>query len=96
MLDDAIPVLQSKTKQDYSVEVILVDDGSKDATCAEYAKYVKSKLHLSPNITFKLLKLPQNCGKGRAVSEVQEMDAKSKANLINSFPFSVGILGSSW
>jgi glycosyltransferase involved in cell wall biosynthesis len=71
MLDDAIPVLQCKAtnNESFSVEVILVDDGSKDATCAEYAKYVKSKLHLS-NISFKLLKLPQNCGKGRAVSEV--------------------------
>ncbi len=72
MLDDAVPVLEGKAPADksFSAEIILVDDGSKDDTCSEYVKYVKSSKHNLPRIHFKLLKLANNCGKGRAVSEV--------------------------
>lgn len=76
MLDDAVPVLQRKaeTESSFTAEVILVDDGSKDDTCAQYTKYVSDTAATGKTglekITFKLLKLPRNCGKGRAVSEV--------------------------
>lgn len=72
MLDDVLAVLKSKTSsdQEYNCEVILVDDGSKDKTVEEYKKIVLSFDRIQ-RIDFKLMRIDNNSGKGRAVSEVK-------------------------
>ena len=71
MLDDVLIVLKSKISSDesYNCEVILVDDGSKDKTIEEYKKLVSSYDQIQ-SIDFKLIRMENNSGKGRAVSEV--------------------------
>lgn len=71
MLRDASRVLKAKVRfeNNYRGEIILVDDGSKDATVDEYKRIVSS-ISPIPGIDFKLIKLGTNSGKGRAVSEV--------------------------
>lgn len=71
MLSDVFTVLRVKTERDfkYSAEILLVDDGSKDQTVKEYKRLV-STFEKDSRITFKLIKLRTNSGKGKAVSEV--------------------------
>ena len=76
MLDDVLVVLKSKigSDQGYNCEVILVDDGSKDKTIEEYKKLVSSYDQIQ-SIDFKLIRMENNSGKGRAVSEVKKSSA---------------------
>ena len=71
MLNDTLKSLFLKIKSDpdYTCEIILVDDGSKDETIKEYRRII-SEFPKNPKIDLKLLKLGANSGKGKAVSEV--------------------------
>ena len=65
MLDETIHFLEAKLQRSasFSYEIIVVDDGSRDATCAVVLQY--SKQHGTDKI--RLLRLHQNHGKGGAV-----------------------------
>ena len=65
MLNETIHYLEAKSKRDlsFSYEVIVVDDGSRDATCAVVLQY--SKEYGTDKV--RLLRLYQNHGKGGAV-----------------------------
>lgn len=71
MLNDVFKVIHRKTQSErtYTAEILLVDDGSKDGTIKEYKRIV-STFGDNPMITFKLINLFINSGKGKAVSEV--------------------------
>jgi dolichyl-phosphate beta-glucosyltransferase len=67
-LDETLGYLQRRRNKQgpaFTYEVIIVDDGSKDNTAAVALGYVKSQ----GIDAVRLLKLPHNCGKGRAVRE---------------------------
>lgn len=67
-LDETLAYLQRRRDKQgpaFTYEVIIVDDGSKDSTAAVALGYVKS--HGIDAV--RLLRLPYNCGKGRAVRE---------------------------
>lgn len=72
MLKDVQKILKAQIfdKNDIKYEIILVDDGSNDATVAEYKRIV-SNFGPTPGLDFKLIKLRRNSGKGHAVSEVR-------------------------
>ena len=65
MLDEALHFLEAKTKRnlDFSYEIIVVDDGSRDGTCGVVLKY--SKRYGTDKV--RLLRLHRNHGKGGAV-----------------------------
>lgn len=86
MLADALPVLEEQKERS---EVILVDDGSRDGTCAAYCQLVKAyQLKRIANgkkpsqLSFKLLKLTVNSGKGHAVSEVSKSKPETLSDLL--------------
>lgn len=67
-LDETLGYLQRRRNKQgpaFTYEVIIVDDGSKDSTAAVALGYVKT--HGIDAV--RLLRLPYNCGKGRAVRE---------------------------
>lgn len=66
MLDEAIGYLVDRSndsKNKFTFEIIVVDDGSKDDTCKIVLGYVKKY----GSDMIRLLKLSKNCGKGGAV-----------------------------
>lgn len=67
-LDETLAYLQRRRNKQgpaFTYEVIIVDDGSKDSTAAVALGYVKKE----GVDAVRLLRLPYNCGKGRAVRE---------------------------
>lgn len=67
-LDETLGYLQRRRNKQgpaFTYEIIIVDDGSKDSTAAVALGYVKT--HGIDAV--RLLRLPHNCGKGRAVRE---------------------------
>ncbi|WIA10119.1 hypothetical protein OEZ85_010326 [Tetradesmus obliquus] len=67
-LDETLAYLQRRRNKEgpaFTYEVIIVDDGSKDSTAAVAMGFVKR--HGVDAV--RLLRLPYNCGKGRAVRE---------------------------
>jgi dolichyl-phosphate beta-glucosyltransferase len=67
-LDETLGYLQRRRNKQgpaFTYEIIIVDDGSKDSTAAVALGYVKT--HGIDAV--RLLRLPYNCGKGRAVRE---------------------------
>jgi dolichyl-phosphate beta-glucosyltransferase len=67
-LDETLAYLQRRRNKQgpaFTYEVVIVDDGSKDSTAAVALRYVKKE----GVDAVRLLRLPYNCGKGRAVRE---------------------------
>lgn len=67
MLIETLTALQERNANDptFTYEVIVVDDGSSDATCATVLDFVKG--YSAENV--RLLKMPYNVGKGGAVQQ---------------------------
>ena len=67
MLDDTLAFLKdyikNKENKEFTFEIIVVDDGSKDKTCSVVRKYMEQE----GSDTLRLLKLSKNSGKGAAI-----------------------------
>jgi len=58
-------IIEYVRKKDFSYEIVIVDDGSSDATVIMVESFLKEKL---PD-KYKILKLPVNSGKGAAIKK---------------------------
>lgn len=70
MLDDALNYLK---QQDYKIEILIIDDGSKDNTIEAVEKYFnsrKAEQFIRETVDVKVIRLDRNSGKGVAVTIV--------------------------
>lgn len=70
MLKETVEYLEAQKKNDnnYTYEIILVDDGSRDDTIEVALNFSKTV----PEVDMRILALEKNRGKGGAVTQVSE------------------------
>jgi dolichyl-phosphate beta-glucosyltransferase len=73
MLDDCFAHLD--TRPGLSLEVLVVDDGSRDGTADAAVRYAE-KRQLRPGLRLRVVTLARNRGKGAAVTHVRRDQAK--------------------
>lgn len=71
MLKETVEYLENQKKVDenYTYEIIVVDDGSRDNTIDVALEFAKT----TPEVDIRVLALDKNRGKGGAVTQVNEM-----------------------